>query len=139
MLYEHHEMTMTSWKERPAKEMRFRLLNFFREFPGCQVLLAVHTHADAATGQLCNSWNGNKTIAFYNTIEEICDFYLGSDVVAALMVHNGLRGVAQIACGPSMSTEHFVSIGSIINKYVPCSVLYMLSLTNAAGTYSTGC
>lgn len=115
-------MTMTSWDSEEADEMRSHLLDFFSQHPEGKVLLVIHTHADSATGQLCNSWNHNETITLYNTIEEVLTFYLGQEVVDTLQMRSALRGLLLLACGASVGTNHIGSMKSIVQKSVASSM-----------------
>lgn len=111
-------MTMTSWHEDGARKMRARVLGFFKAHPNARFLLCIHTHADSSTGQLCNSYNADRTVALYNTIEEVCDYFLGKEIIAALKRRTALRGLLLLACGSSMGPNHVDSVKALVRRYV---------------------
>lgn len=123
-------MSMTSGSGIDATGLRARVFRFFNTHPQGRFLLCIHTHADVSTGQLCNSWNQDGTVALYNTIEEVCDHFLGVDIVAALKTRTSLRGLLLLACGASVGPNHIKSVNSLVDKYVPS--LY-ISFSSADG------
>lgn len=132
-------MTMTSWSEKEASGIRTRVLKFLKDHPNGRFLLTIHTHSDSATGQLCNSWNDDKTIALVNTIEEVCSYYLGDNLIKALKKHNGLRGLLLLACGSAVNAIHIESVKRLVQQYVSTRVRYLLLLIASLQAHGQFC
>lgn len=118
MVCERLIMTLTSWRGDKAKRMRDRVLTFFKGHPKARFFLCIHTHADEVTGQLCNAHDPSGTLALYNTIEEVCDYFLGAEMISALQARSSLRGLLLLACGSSMGASHIKSVNSLVDWYV---------------------
>lgn len=66
MQSENMVMTMTSWKGVKAKGIHDHMLQLLKAHLKRQFLLCIYTHADLATGQLCNTLSVDGTVALYN-------------------------------------------------------------------------
>lgn len=107
-------MSFTSWRGKQADAMRERIRDFLCTYPHGHFLLVIYTYADVATGGLCDSYAEDGVTALHLSVEELCKFFLGTDVLSALRSHTGQCGLLMLACGPVMGPGHIKSVQNLV-------------------------
>lgn len=108
---------MTSGTSVSGRKMQSRIIRYLEDNQGVgRVLITLHTHADARTGELCCCYDEDGVTALYSTIGEILSFNLGDEVRRAMKAHTAQIGLVLISCGPAMATSHSNEVQELVRE-----------------------
>lgn len=110
-------MSMTSGTDHNGQAIQERVLDFLKTEPDGRFILTIHTHADEASGELCNSDHPNGT-AYYSPVGEVCSYNLGANIISQLQGRKATKGLLLLVCGSAMDGPHGQAARELVTKCV---------------------
>lgn len=119
-------MTMTSGTDDKGRDVQRRMNAFLRGNPNSRVLVTIHTHSDANTGELCNSYSPDGNTAYVSPIHDVCNYNLGAAFMSHIRTQEPTKGLLLLACGPAMRDPHYPHVQALVSKCV-CNILSLIT------------